>query len=128
MRCDSSSTTSPCDRGPDAGRAGDRPGQAVPRLCTGHRRAAAPRCRHPPHPSPRLRHRLRGAPVILSPRWWAAAIDRAIRTAAQTALATLGADQLDVLAADWPAVGSLAAGAALLSILTSIAFPPPEAE
>lgn len=66
--------------------------------------------------------------MILSPRWWAAAIDRAIRTAAQTALATLGADQLDVLAADWPAVGSLAAGAALLSILTSIAFPPPEAE
>lgn len=48
--------------------------------------------------------------MILSPRWWAAAIDRAIRTAAQTALATLGADQLDVLAADWPAVGSLAAG------------------
>jgi hypothetical protein len=55
-----------------------------------------------------------------------AALTRAARTAAQTALATLGTGAVNIIEADWEAVGALSAGAAVVSILTSIAFPPPE--
>lgn len=52
-------------------------------------------------------------------------VDRAIRSAAQGALLALGADKvLDAVAADWSTVASFSAGAAILSLLTSIAFPP----
>ena len=64
--------------------------------------------------------------AIATAAFWAAALDRAVRTLAQTALATLGADRLDVVTVDWPAVASVAVGAAVLSILTSIAATPPE--
>lgn len=55
-----------------------------------------------------------------------AAAVRAARTAAQTALATLGTGAVNIIEADWEAVAALSAGSAVVSILTSIAFPPPE--
>lgn len=57
-----------------------------------------------------------------------AAFTRAARTAAQTALATLGTGAVNIIEADWEAVGALSAGAAVVSLLTSVAFPPPEAD
>ena len=51
-------------------------------------------------------------------------IERAVKTAAQTAITLLGAGQLDVLTVDWQQVASVSAGAALLSVLTSIASKP----
>ena len=63
---------------------------------------------------------------MFRPTFWQVTVDRAIRTAAQTAVVLLGAGQVDVLTVDWQAVGSLSAGAAVLSVLTSLAFPPSE--
>lgn len=57
-----------------------------------------------------------------------AAAIRAVRTAAQAALAVLGAGAVDVLAVDWQAVASVSAGAAIVSVLTSLATGLPEAE
>ena len=51
-------------------------------------------------------------------------LERAGKTAAQSALLVIGADQLDVLAADWGNVASFAAGGFVLSVLTSIASRP----
>ena len=53
--------------------------------------------------------------------WARAAGIRAVRTAAQTAVALLGAGAVDVLALDWQALASVSAGAALVSLLTSLA-------
>ncbi|MCL7382126.1 holin [Streptomyces sp. 35G-GA-8] len=47
--------------------------------------------------------------------------ERAVRTAAQTLVATLGLDTVGVVHADWGDGLSLAAGAALLAVLTGIA-------
>lgn len=47
--------------------------------------------------------------------------ERAVKTAAQTAVTVLGADQLNVLHVDWETVLGLSGGAALLSVLTSLA-------
>jgi hypothetical protein len=52
--------------------------------------------------------------------FWLDALERAVKTAAQAALLVLGADALDVMAADWAAAGSFAAGGAVLSGLTSL--------
>lgn len=52
--------------------------------------------------------------------FWKAAAERAIKTFAQTLVVVLGADAVDILAVDWPQALSLAAGAALVSVLTSI--------
>lgn len=52
-------------------------------------------------------------------KWWKAAGNRAIRTMAQTAVATIGASTL-VTEIDWLAVGSATLLAGVLSILTSI--------
>ena len=49
-----------------------------------------------------------------------AAGERALKTFAQTALSILGAEAVDLLAADWVGVLSVAAGAAVVSLLTSI--------
>ena len=46
--------------------------------------------------------------------------ERAVKTAAQTAVTVLGADKLDVLHVDWETVLGLSGGAALLSVLTSL--------
>ena len=63
---------------------------------------------------------------MFRPTFWQVTVDRAIRTAAQTAVVLLGAGPLDVLTVAWRDVASLSAGAATLSVLTSLAFPPGE--
>lgn len=57
---------------------------------------------------------------ILSTKWWAAAGVRAIKTVAQTAIATIGCSAL-IETVNWPVVISAAALAGILSILTSLA-------
>lgn len=52
-------------------------------------------------------------------QWWKAAGVRAVRTMAQTAVATIGASTL-VTEIDWLAVGSATLMAGVLSLLTSI--------
>jgi len=58
---------------------------------------------------------------MLTPKFWIATFERAIKSAAQSALLVIGADKLDALAADWQMVASFAGGGAILSLLTSIA-------
>lgn len=48
-------------------------------------------------------------------------LDRATKTAAQAAMLTLGADQVNALDADWQLVGGMALGGFVLSALTTIA-------
>jgi len=65
--------------------------------------------------------------MLTSTAFWASAGERAIKTFAQTALALLGASQLvSVVAIDWAEVGGVAALAAILSLLTSVALPAAE--
>ena len=47
--------------------------------------------------------------------FWSAALERAIKTAAQSAVLVIGADQFDALAVSWPALGGF-----VLSVLTSV--------
>ena len=56
----------------------------------------------------------------MTKKWWKAAGIRAVKTIAQTAIATIGASVLlsDV---NWIAVGSASLLAAVLSLLTSVA-------
>jgi len=49
------------------------------------------------------------------------AAERALSTAAQSAILVLGADQLDAINADWRTVGGFALGGAVLSLLKAIA-------
>lgn len=58
--------------------------------------------------------------------WLRAATVRAIRTAAQTAVALIGTGVVGILGVDWIAVASASALAAVLSLLTSIATGLPE--
>ena len=48
-------------------------------------------------------------------------LERAVKTAAQTALTLFGANAVDVLHVDWQTVLGLGGGAALVSVLTSLA-------
>lgn len=63
---------------------------------------------------------------MFTPRFWIQAGERALKTAAQVPLTVWGTLDLglDVLAVDWRMIGSLAAGGALISLLTSIASAP----
>ena len=54
--------------------------------------------------------------------FWKAATERAIKTAAQTAILTIGADTFNVVTLDWAEVAGFAGGGLLLSYLTSVAF------
>ena len=54
------------------------------------------------------------------PPFVADAAERAVKSFAQGVLATFGAGALDVLNADWGSALSLGAGAAVLSVLTSL--------
>lgn len=54
-------------------------------------------------------------------KWIKAASVRAIKTMAQTAIALIGTNAVGITAVDWSAVGSAAALAAVVSLLTSIA-------
>ena len=47
--------------------------------------------------------------------------DRAVKTAAQSAVLVIGADQVNALDADWRLVGGMALGGAVLSLLTNLA-------
>lgn len=57
---------------------------------------------------------------FLDPAFLKAAAERALKSAAQAVLLTIGADQLDAFNADWQGFVSVAVGAAVLSLLTSI--------
>jgi GGDEF domain-containing protein len=52
--------------------------------------------------------------------FWTAALERALKSAAQAALLVLGADQLNVINVAWDDVAGFAAGGAVLSVLTSV--------
>ena len=60
-------------------------------------------------------------------KWLKAAGVRAVKTVAQTAIATIGASAV-LSAVDWPMVASAAALAGLLSLLTSVAGLPEVSE
>lgn len=53
-------------------------------------------------------------------KWCVAAGVRAVKTAAQTALAAMGTTVVSITSLDWPQITALAATAAVASILTSI--------
>lgn len=53
--------------------------------------------------------------------FWASTAERAVRTAAQTAIALIGTDQVGILNLDWAQIASVVATATILSVLTSIA-------
>lgn len=57
---------------------------------------------------------------LKSSDWWAASLIRALRTAAQTAIASLGTTAL-LTEVNWAVIGSTVGMAVVLSILTSIA-------
>lgn len=66
------------------------------------------------------------ATVIFRRAFWVTAGERAIRTAAQSMILAVGQDvtAFDLFEADvWNVLG-LGAGGALLSVLTTVAFPP----
>lgn len=54
-------------------------------------------------------------------QFWVDSAERAIRTFAQALIAVLGAGAVNILTTDWTQALSVAAGAALLSLLMSIA-------
>ena len=60
----------------------------------------------------------------MSKRFIIESLERAAKTAAQSALLLLGADQLNALSVDWGNVAGFALGGFVLSILTSIASKP----
>ena len=69
-------------------------------------------------------------PYLSTRTFWTATAERAVKTLAQALLAALtvgqaaGAVGVDVLSVDWATAASLAVGAALLSVLTSVASGP----
>jgi len=57
---------------------------------------------------------------LTNPKWWAAAGVRALKTMAQTAIATIGTSAV-ISEVNWIMVASSAGLAAILSMLTSLA-------
>ena len=58
--------------------------------------------------------------------WVIAALTRAVKTAAQTAVALIGTGSVGFTDLDWVQVASVAGGAAVVSLLTSVATDLPE--
>ena len=58
--------------------------------------------------------------TMFTKAFWEYAGERAIKTFAQTAIATLGAGTVGLFLIDWATLRSVAGGAALLSLLTSV--------
>ena len=63
----------------------------------------------------------KGSIMLFKATFWKAALERAVKTFAQTLVALWGADALNIVEADWGETLSLAAGATVLSLLTSVA-------
>ena len=61
---------------------------------------------------------------MFTQRFVRATLERAVKTAAQSAILIIGADQLDALSADWGNVAGFALGGFVLSVLTSIGSKP----
>ena len=59
--------------------------------------------------------------ILLTARFWADAIERAVKTIAQTAAASAIVGATDIASVPWPAIASASALAGLVSLLTSIA-------
>lgn len=57
---------------------------------------------------------------MFSREFWSYSGERAIKTFAQAAIAALGAGSVGLFSIDWSALLSVAGGAALLSLLTSL--------
>lgn len=58
---------------------------------------------------------------VLTRAFWTATLERAISTAAQSVVLAIGADQLDVLQADWVTLAGFGAGGFVLTVLKSLA-------
>lgn len=52
--------------------------------------------------------------------FWIQTVERAVKTVAQTAVATITANATGLLDADWTTIGSVSGLAGLVSVLTSI--------
>jgi hypothetical protein len=62
---------------------------------------------------------------MLTKQYWLDVFERAIKTAAQTAVVAIGAAAgFDLFTADWRTVGGAAAGGFVLSVLTSLGSAP----
>jgi hypothetical protein len=59
--------------------------------------------------------------IMFSKLFWAGTLERAIKTFCQVVLTYFGATAVGLLHADWPGALDLGAGAAVLSVLTSMA-------
>lgn len=57
----------------------------------------------------------------MSKRFWRDAAERAVRTFAQSTLATLGVGAVDILNTNWVGALSVGGGAAIVSLLMSLA-------
>ena len=55
-----------------------------------------------------------------SAKFWRDAFERTVRTMAQTLLALLGNEMLNVVALDWGQIVSVTVGAGLIAVLTAI--------
>ena len=57
---------------------------------------------------------------MITGKFWTAAAERALKTAAQSLLVTLGAGAINILEVPWGAALAVAGGGAVASLLTSI--------
>ena len=57
---------------------------------------------------------------IFTKAFWNYSLERAIKTVAQAGLAAIGSGALGILSIDWVGIGSIAALAGVVSVLTSI--------
>ena len=60
-------------------------------------------------------------PEMTTSVFWTATLERAIKTAAQVAAALIGTGAVGITSLDWAQIGSVAATAAVVSVLTSLA-------
>lgn len=60
-------------------------------------------------------------PEMTTGQFWTATAERAVKTAAQVAAALIGTGAVGITTLDWAQIGSVAATAAVVSILTSLA-------